>query len=225
MKLISSSGVTYSLDLPQTSIGRSPSCTIMLSDPRLSGQHATIYRDGDAYVLTDNNSTNGTFVNGNRLTGSHRLQIGDQIGVGGIVLTVASGSVGGTQPMSYPVQGPMSASPHVPASGYPAGSPYPAPPYAYPSPYPVKERSTVILLEVLLGLFGIPGVGWLYAGEVGTGLGFLFGTIAFACIEGFIAAFTVGISLCFTLPLHYVALLVSVLMLNSFIQNHPERFR
>ncbi len=61
------------------------------SDTYLSGYHACIeYRDG-TLLLYDNNSTNGTFLNGERLEGAPRpLGIGDRIKVGHSIFVVAS---------------------------------------------------------------------------------------------------------------------------------------
>lgn len=48
-------------------IGRSPECTLRLSDPGASGSHVTVvYQSGAAYI-TDNQSRNGTFVNNERV--------------------------------------------------------------------------------------------------------------------------------------------------------------
>jgi phosphoserine phosphatase RsbU/P len=55
---------TVALDRDSTSLGRSPSQDVVLSDPCVSRQHAVILRDGDTYTVLDQNSTHGTFVNG-----------------------------------------------------------------------------------------------------------------------------------------------------------------
>ena len=63
-------------------IGRSKDCNISLDDEGISRKHATI--DRDEYrnaVITDLNSTNGTYFNGVRIT-RHHLQDGDKIQFG-----------------------------------------------------------------------------------------------------------------------------------------------
>src|SRR6266404_1130051 len=62
-------------------IGRLPDNLLQVDNPAVSGHHAKIYWDTDHYVLEDNNSTNGTYVN-NRRVSKAVLQDQDQIMVG-----------------------------------------------------------------------------------------------------------------------------------------------
>jgi hypothetical protein len=62
-------------------IGREPNSELVLSDPRVSRSHARILQTPQGYVIEDLNSTNGTFVNGQKITSQH-LRPGDQIQVG-----------------------------------------------------------------------------------------------------------------------------------------------
>ncbi len=48
-------------------IGRSASNQLVVSDPKTSSRHAEIRPEGSDYTLIDLGSTNGTFVNGQRL--------------------------------------------------------------------------------------------------------------------------------------------------------------
>ena len=48
---------------PKTTIGRLPDNTVVIDNPAVSGHHACIVRNGDAYTVEDLGSTNGTFVN------------------------------------------------------------------------------------------------------------------------------------------------------------------
>jgi pSer/pThr/pTyr-binding forkhead associated (FHA) protein len=65
-------------------IGRDPHCHIHIdaADRGVSRIHATIELQGPRYVLTDNDSTNGTFVNGSRIRRPYRLSNHDCIGLG-----------------------------------------------------------------------------------------------------------------------------------------------
>lgn len=66
-------------------IGRLPGCTLVLSDQNVSRSHAEIRRVGDAVVVTDLGSTNGTKVNGVSVREQH-LASGDEITVGSTTL-------------------------------------------------------------------------------------------------------------------------------------------
>jgi pSer/pThr/pTyr-binding forkhead associated (FHA) protein len=75
----------YSLVKTQTSIGRAPTSDILLSKDKLtSRRHATIRYENGNYVLVDERSAVGTFVNGQQLEEMtpRTLQDGDHIGIG-----------------------------------------------------------------------------------------------------------------------------------------------
>jgi hypothetical protein len=67
------------------SIGRQSSCDITISDPNVSRRHAEIHPSADRYVLVDLGSTNGTRVNGSRIS-EHELADGDKLRFGGTTL-------------------------------------------------------------------------------------------------------------------------------------------
>jgi len=62
-------------------IGRNDGCDVMVPDPGLSRRHAEIRREGDEWVVIDLGSTNGTEINGVRIT-RHRLTPGDRLLLG-----------------------------------------------------------------------------------------------------------------------------------------------
>ncbi|MFW6147071.1 MAG: FHA domain-containing protein [Thermodesulfobacteriota bacterium] len=62
-------------------VGRNESNDIVIDNLAVSGLHARIDKSGDSYILTDLQSTNGTFVNDKTVT-SQRLQHKDKITVG-----------------------------------------------------------------------------------------------------------------------------------------------
>ena len=64
------------------SIGRSADSDIVISDPFCSGYHAFIYPSELGYVVRDNNSKNGTFVNGKKIQAETELKKGDEILIG-----------------------------------------------------------------------------------------------------------------------------------------------
>lgn len=140
-------GQTFTLDRDWLTVGRDPSNEIVISDPQVSRQHARITRQGNLVVIEDLGSTNGTFINGMRLTGPHVMTNGDVIGLGEAVTltyyevgiaTEAETVVGRVAaapptPLSQPVYKPRAATPPPVPPSYAAPA---APPLAYPSPPP-----------------------------------------------------------------------------------------
>ena len=74
-------GTHYLIRETKQKLGRESLCDIHLEDSEASRTHAEIdFVDGD-YVLRDLGSSNGTFVNGNRIT-EHKLSVGDRVQIG-----------------------------------------------------------------------------------------------------------------------------------------------
>jgi len=67
------------------SFGRAESNTIVLRDAKVSRQHAQIQQQGSEYVVVDLNSSNGTYVNGQRIE-EHVLSNGDEIQIGDAIM-------------------------------------------------------------------------------------------------------------------------------------------
>jgi hypothetical protein len=63
-------GESFATEASRTLIGRSPDCDVFLDDVTVSRRHAEIVREGDAYVIRDLGSLNGTFVNRHRIESS-----------------------------------------------------------------------------------------------------------------------------------------------------------
>jgi sigma-B regulation protein RsbU (phosphoserine phosphatase) len=79
-------GEPFSIPLKDAGVcfGRSADNDIPISDPFCSGHHAAFLPSETGYVVKDNGSKNGTFVNGKRITASVELKLGDEILIGSV---------------------------------------------------------------------------------------------------------------------------------------------
>jgi pSer/pThr/pTyr-binding forkhead associated (FHA) protein len=75
-------GVTFPLEGDQLLIGRDSSNGVAINDAEISRKHSRLSFQGGKYVLEDLGSTNGTFVNGQRLAGPVVLKPGDVVSLG-----------------------------------------------------------------------------------------------------------------------------------------------
>ncbi|MEI6046345.1 MAG: FHA domain-containing protein [Chloroflexota bacterium] len=158
MELVVQSGAepgrTYDLSVgSKLSIGRQSSNEIVVSDEQVSRKHAHIELKSAGVIVTDLSSSNGTFVNGTRISSVITLKPGDTLQVGTTVLKLVD-TQDGAATMVSPNLGPSAAT--LPAfelgsspygsgidSGKPASSSmgtgakgsYDAPPLSPPSSY------------------------------------------------------------------------------------------
>lgn len=77
-------------------IGRSESADLKIDSSRVSRTHAVIDQEGDAYRVRDNGSTNGTFVNGQRIDDA-RLEDGDMLVIADVEFSFFSGQASAPQ--------------------------------------------------------------------------------------------------------------------------------
>lgn len=78
-------GKSFSLGSELT-IGRADKCSLVLDDAYVSQMHARIFPRGDQIVVEDLGSTNGTYLNRQRLTSPAEVQRGDKVKIGKTVL-------------------------------------------------------------------------------------------------------------------------------------------
>ena len=73
---------TFPLGRLRITIGRSARNDVCIPDPFASRVHAEVRREGDAYVLQDLGSANGTLYNGERVEAALTLTPGGRIQIG-----------------------------------------------------------------------------------------------------------------------------------------------
>lgn len=78
-------GKVYELARAEMTLGRDVKNDLVINDAEVSRQHIKFIEQANGYQIEDLNSTNGTFVNSQRLTGSVLLRPGDLIGMGDTV--------------------------------------------------------------------------------------------------------------------------------------------
>jgi ABC-type multidrug transport system ATPase subunit/ABC-type multidrug transport system permease subunit len=73
-------------------IGRSSECDFILNQPSISRKHASLEKkNNNAFILTDLDSTNGTYVNGKKISGSVQISADDVIFIGRYSLSLHQG--------------------------------------------------------------------------------------------------------------------------------------
>jgi predicted component of type VI protein secretion system len=119
---------------PDAVIGREGT-DIVLQDPEVSRRHAAIRVQGDGVSIEDLGSTNGTFVNDERIEGTRPLRDGDTVRFGNTVWVLRAPAVSGATTVGQVAAPQVTAARPVPAAP-------PAPP-APPSAAPVGQRGDV----------------------------------------------------------------------------------
>ena len=79
-------GQTADLNRDQVELGRDDHCGLVINSDLVSRHHATVLRIEGRHAIRDENSTNGTFVNDERVSGTVLLSDGDQIRIGRTVI-------------------------------------------------------------------------------------------------------------------------------------------
>jgi len=63
-------------------IGRSPYCDLYIEDEYVSARHCKIFYENEELFIEDQNSTNGTFVDGTQIEKKSSLKEGQEIQIG-----------------------------------------------------------------------------------------------------------------------------------------------
>jgi hypothetical protein len=151
-------GVTYPLEGAEIYIGREAVNGVAINDTEVSRKHAKLSLHGSTYVIQDLGSTNGTFVNNERITGTQVLNTGDTVRLGENISLIyeASYDPGATIIAAQPpktavrvqkaVQAQPAAVPQAPTPGSSRQVPVIPLPAAEPA---VKKGGKVVVLIIL----------------------------------------------------------------------------
>lgn len=148
----------------ELTIGRTPAAQLVLDDEGLSRVNTTFFIEGDELLVTDENSTNGTFLNSERVVGQPRLvRNGDRLKIGShteIRVEIDDGRMAFNSPVIEPVSAAV------------INEPPPAPPSAVTQVTDAEKPPYMLIgaiaMTVLILLFG--GIAFLIASNSnGTG--------------------------------------------------------
>lgn len=141
-------GVVFPLEGEQLTIGRDSTNGVAINDAEVSRKHSRLMFQGGKYVIDDLGSTNGTFVNGQRLAGPVVLKAGDVVSLGEQIVLMydAINADAGATVMS---RKPVSSAP--PAQSY--APPPPQQAYSAPQAASGKKNNTPIFIGVGALLF------------------------------------------------------------------------
>jgi predicted component of type VI protein secretion system len=173
-------GKEFPLEGPEIIIGRDNTSSMMINDAEVSRKHTRLIWQSLGYVVEDLGSTNGTFVNGQRLTTPFVLRGGESVSLGENIVLVYESTVDPDATVlstsaSAVKQAVAAAQPtrEAPRPEIPASPPKPEPSPAIPVPskpvtaapvpdQPVapkkSKKNMAILLVIVLGLLCVCGV-------------------------------------------------------------------
>lgn len=146
-------GAIFTLEGDQLNVGRDSTNDITINDAEVSRRHARLTFQGGKYVLEDLGSTNGTFVNGQRLAGPRVLKAGEVVSFGEQIVLVFE--VTTTDPGATVVSPRAAAVPSIsrPLTPPPPPADYvgnvPASPASAAAPAPAKG---VNILPIIIGV-------------------------------------------------------------------------
>jgi len=85
-------GQSYELKVDKTTVGRVEDNTFQIADPSVSSHHCEIHLQSEGLLIKDLNSTNGSFINGEKITEA-TLKAGQTLKLGQVELRIDDGTV------------------------------------------------------------------------------------------------------------------------------------
>jgi hypothetical protein len=158
-------GQVFELTRNEVYIGRDIANDFVVNDAEVSRRHARLTLEGDRYKIEDLNSTNGTYIDGQRLIGPHLMAIGEIIMFGDNVGVIFDGEPA-TLDLTVPSPVDLGA---TPVSAIPAPVESYTPPVVTSQPYMTnmprsQEAAPKAELEPPAGTEKKPINTWLLAG-------------------------------------------------------------
>ncbi len=134
----------YELTGEVSNVGRDITNNIVINDREVSRHHLRLMRGSEGYTVEDLGSTNGTFVNGKRVTGATPLKNGDMLGLGETVTLLFEAGRPGTVAPSAQQPYEQAPPPQQPQQQPQPEERYRPPeqaenPYAPPQPEPYQQ--------------------------------------------------------------------------------------
>ncbi len=154
-------GATFSLEGDQLIIGRDTASNIAINDAEVSRKHARMTFQGGKYVIEDLGSTNGTFVNGQRLASPAVLKSGDVVSLGEQIVLMYEAMVSdpGATVMSarksQPRPAPMPVAAPSPAPAPAQQQYYAPPPSANLPPAAAPKPANNLPIFIVLGVLAV----------------------------------------------------------------------
>jgi hypothetical protein len=147
-------GKSFDLSGPEITVGRVADNKIQVEHASVSGHHAVLKLDSQDYIIKDLESTNGTRINGERIT-QQKLRRNDILRLGNIELLYDSEHAPPGQPMPSPSARVNLA--ECSSHGRPAG-------FTNASPIVKRVRGTPdkmwTLILTILAIFVVAGIGY-----------------------------------------------------------------
>jgi pSer/pThr/pTyr-binding forkhead associated (FHA) protein len=128
-------GTIYPLDAVEIIIGRDASNSVAINDAEVSRKHAKLTLQDSGYLIQDLGSTNGTFINGQRITNTQLLKPGDAVTLGENIVLMYEPLFDPNATVVSSIQSPMTVAP----MRKPAPTPAPVPNPPAPSITPVDN--------------------------------------------------------------------------------------
>ena len=134
------SGQTFTATGNEFVIGRQVGCQILINHTNISRQHTRITHTSGQWMVSDLNSANGTFINGQRITDPTPIRSGDKLGLGNYEFIFSAGDDNNATRLDTPSYQNQAAFPQTPPQqqNYPPIPASPQPNQIYTPPMPAQ---------------------------------------------------------------------------------------